>query len=240
MRSSSLHLRMLLVFVAMALAAWLAYALRPSIKVADNSPLGSLESSIPKSFGNWRVDDSLPVILPSPEVQAKLDRIYNQVLSRTYVDQQGQRIMLSMAYGGDQSDGTTAHKPEICYPAQGLEIVFNRVGTLAVGGQDLPVRRLRARMGNRHEPITYWIVVGDQAVTSGTGMKMAQLRYGMRGLIPDGILVRVSSLDRDSEAAFRRHEEFVRALVASLDTSMRQRLMGSVSSPPANSKTAAL
>ncbi|WP_028997719.1 exosortase-associated protein EpsI, B-type [Azohydromonas australica] len=240
MKLSSLHLRMLLVFLAMALSSWLAYALRPSIKVADASPLGSLESSIPKHFGEWRVDDSLPVILPSPEVQAKLDRIYNQVLSRTYVDQQGRHIMLSMAYGGDQSDGTTAHKPEICYPAQGLEIVFNRVGTLAVDGQELPVRRLRARMGNRNEPITYWIVVGDQAVTSGTGMKLAQLRYGVRGLIPDGILVRVSSLDRDSEVAFRRHEEFVRALVASLDTSMRQRLMGSVSSPSANSKTAAL
>lgn len=240
MKLSSLHLRMLLVFLAMALASWLAYALRPSIKVADTSPLGSLESSIPRNFGEWRVDDSLPVVLPSPEVQAKLDRIYNQVLSRTYVNQQGQRIMLSMAYGGDQSDGTTAHKPEICYPAQGLEIVFNRIGTLAVDGQELPVRRLRARMGSRHEPITYWIVVGDQAVTSGTGMKLAQLRYGVRGLIPDGILVRVSSLDRDSEAAFRRHEVFVRALVASLDTSMRQRLMGSVSSPSVDSKTAAL
>jgi EpsI family protein len=148
--------------------------------------------------------------------------------------------MLSMAYGGDQSDGTTAHKPEICYPAQGLEIIFNRTGTLDVAGHALPVRRLRARLGGRHEPITYWIVVGDQAVTSGTGMKLVQLRYGVRGLIPDGILVRVSSLERDAGAAFRRHEEFIRALVSSLDASMRQRLLGSVFSPPADSRTATL
>ena len=240
MKPASMQLRVLLIFLAMALSSWLAYAFRPSVKVADSSPLGSLEASIPKRFGDWRVDDSLPVVLPSPDVQAKLDRIYNQVLSRTYVDSRGRHIMLSMAYGGDQSDGTTAHKPEICYPAQGLEIVFNRTGTMRVDERELPVRRLRARMGARHEPITYWIVVGDQAVTSATGMKMAQLRYGVRGLIPDGILVRVSSLDRDADVAYRRHEEFVRALVASLEPPMRQRLLGDVRGAPAHSKTTPL
>jgi EpsI family protein len=240
MKSASLQLRVLLIFVAMALSSWLAHAFKPAIKVADTVPLGNLESSIPSRFGEWRVDTSLPVILPSPEVQAKLDKIYNQVLSRTYVDRQGRHIMLSMAYGGDQSDGTTAHKPEICYPAQGLEIISNRTGTMAVEGHELPVRRLRARLGARHEPITYWIVVGDQAVTSGTGMKMVQLRYGLRGLIPDGILVRVSSLDRDADAAFRHHEEFVRALIASVDSPMRQRLLGSVFGSTTSSRTAAL
>lgn len=240
MKPVPVQLRVLLIFVAMVTASWLAQALKPNIKVADKYPLGSLESSIPRQFGDWHEDTSLPAILPSPEVQAKLDKIYNQVLSRTYVDGQGRHIMLSMAYGGDQSDGTTAHKPEICYPAQGLEIIFNRSGAMAVEGRELPVRRLRARLGTRHEPITYWIVVGDQAVTSGTGMKLAQLRYGLHGLIPDGILVRVSSLDRDADAAFRRHEDFVRALIASLDVSMRQRLLGSLSGSLMNSRTAAL
>ncbi|MDZ5455576.1 exosortase-associated protein EpsI, B-type [Azohydromonas lata] len=240
MKPLSVQLRVLLVFLAMALSSWLAFAFKPSIKVADANPLAPLETAIPKKFGSWRVDTDLPVILPSPEVQEKLDKIYNQVLSRTYVDVQGNHIMLSIAYGGDQSDGTTAHKPEICYPAQGLEIVYNRVGTMNVQNQDIPVRRLRARMGSRHEPITYWIVVGDQAVTSGSGMKMVQLRYGMRGLIPDGMLIRVSSLERDPEAAFKRHEEFIRALTASVDPSLRLRLLGAPSSRPVNTQAAAL
>lgn len=240
MKPVSVQWRVLLVFLAMALSSWLAYAFKPSIKVADAQPLGSLETAIPQEFGPWRVDTSLPVILPSPEVQAKLDKIYNQVLSRTYVDGQGRHIMLSIAYGGDQSDGTTAHKPEVCYPAQGLEIVYNRTGLMNVQGQDIPVRRLRARMGARHEPITYWIVVGDQAVTSGSGMKMVQLRYGVQGLIPDGLLIRVSSLDRDADAAFKQHEEFVRALMASIPPSLRLRLLGSASSRPAQPQPAAL
>lgn len=240
MKPLSVQFRVLLVFLAMALSSWLAYAFKPSIKVADANPLAPLETAIPKQFGSWRVDTDLPVILPSPEVQEKLDKIYNQVLSRTYVDGQGNHIMLSIAYGGDQSDGTTAHKPEICYPAQGLEIVYNRVGTMNIQNQDIPVRRLRARMGSRHEPITYWIVVGDQTVTSGSGMKMVQLRYGVRGLIPDGMLIRVSSLERDPETAFKRHEEFIRALAASVDPSLRLRLLGAPNSRSANTQAAAL
>jgi EpsI family protein len=240
MRPASVQLRVLVIFIAMVLASWLAHAFKPSIKMADAHPLGSLEKMIPSKFGAWQVDSSLPVILPSPEVQARLDRIYNQVLSRTYVDGQGRHIMLSIAYGGDQSDGTTAHKPEVCYPAQGLEIVYNRTGVMNVEGRDLPVRRLRARMGARHEPITYWIVVGDKAVTSGSGMKMVQLRYGVRGLIPDGVLIRVSSLDRDADAAFALQEDFVRSMAASLDASLRQRLLGAVSAKPADLKAAAL
>ncbi|NML17525.1 exosortase-associated protein EpsI, B-type [Azohydromonas caseinilytica] len=236
----ALRVRVLVVFIAMALASWLAHAFRPSVRIADTRPMGTLEEIVPSRFGDWHIDDSLPAILPSPEVQEKLDRIYNQVLSRTYVDAQGYRIMLSIAYGGDQSDGTTAHKPEVCYPAQGLEIIYNRVGTMNVDEQVLPVRRLRARMATRHEPITYWIVVGDKAVTSGSGMKMVQLRYGIRGFIPDGVLVRVSSIERDPEAAFARHEAFVRAMAASLSAPARQRLFGAVSEPAAEIKAPVL
>ena len=62
----------------------------------------NLETMFPKAFGDWRVDTSMPVILPSPDVQALLDKIYNQVLSRSYVNAKGERIMLSVAYGGDR------------------------------------------------------------------------------------------------------------------------------------------
>jgi hypothetical protein len=71
-------------------------------------------------------------------------------------------------------------------------------------------------------------------------MKLVQLRYGVRGLIPDGLLIRVSSLDRDADAAFKQHEEFVRALMASVQPSLRLRLLGSASSRLAEPKPAAL
>ena len=34
--------------------------------------------------------------------------------------------MLSLAYGDDQRADLTAHKPEVCYPAQGFQLHANK------------------------------------------------------------------------------------------------------------------
>lgn len=204
-------------------AAWA----KPRRQLADEIGIPDLPSLFPKRFGNWREDTSIPVILPSPDVQALLDRIYNQVLARTYVNAEGQRIMLSVAYGGDQSDGTSAHRPEVCYPAQGFAITANDASTLTLEeGKRIPVRRLMSRLGGRAEPITYWIVVGGEVVTSGIGQKLAQLRYGVRGVIADGMLVRVSSIDPEPDRAFAVHDRFVTDLLHTLDGPQRARVAG--------------
>ncbi|MBN8507173.1 MAG: EpsI family protein [Burkholderiales bacterium] len=211
----------------MALGAVAAEVTRPTTKIADRGEPVQLERLFPREFGPWRVDDSLPVILPAPDVQAKLDKIYNQVLSRTYVDAAGRRIMLSVAYGGDQSDGTNAHKPEVCYPAQGFQLGSSRRGAIDMAdGTRLAVRDLTTQLGTRHEPITYWIVVGDSTVTTGTEQKLIQLKYGLRGLIPDGMLVRISSIDADAAKAHALHRAFVADLAAALDAEARRRVFG--------------
>lgn len=204
----------------------LAVGMRPRKHMADEIGMPDLETLFPKQFGDWRVDTSIPVILPSPDVQALLDKIYNQVLARTYVNAQGQRIMLSVAYGGDQSDGTSAHRPEVCYPAQGFAISSNRAGTLQVGDREVQVRRLMSHLGPRHEPITYWVVVGGEVVTTGIGQKLAQMRYGLRGVIADGMLVRVSNIDSDMARGFGIHERFVTDLGRNLDGAAALRVFG--------------
>jgi EpsI family protein len=203
---------------------------RPNVKIADLGEPVKLETIFPRQFGAWRVDDSLPVILPSPDVQAKLDKLYNQTLSRTYVDRDGSRVMLSVAYGGDQSDGTSAHRPEVCYPAQGFQIDGNRRSfiTLADGAQ-IAVRELNSHLGSRREPITYWIVVGEQTVTSGLEQKWVQIRYGVRGLVPDGMLVRVSTIDNEPARAYDVHRRFVADLASALDGQARRRVFGAES-----------
>ena len=40
-------------------------------------------------------------------------------------------------------------------------------------------------------------------------MRLAQLRYTLTGEIPDGILVRVSSIDRDESGAYERQADFI-------------------------------
>ncbi len=211
----------------MLAAAGMALALKPTEKVADAGPKVDLEILIPKAFGDWKIDETIVPLLVDPETQAKLDKIYNQTLTRTYVNSQGARIMLSIAYGGDQSDSMAVHKPEICYPAQGFQILKNQDGLFSTGAGEIPVRRLVAKQGSRVEPITYWTTVGDAVAVSGLKWKLNQIKYGLTGKIPDGLLFRISSIQADEHAAYRAQDDFSRALLDALTPEGKQRIIGS-------------
>ncbi|OQY70329.1 MAG: EpsI family protein [Rhodocyclaceae bacterium UTPRO2] len=217
----------LIIAALMFAASAAAVALRPTHKLADAGPKVNLEAMIPKQFGDWRIDTSIAPVLPAPDVQAKLDKIYNQTIARTYVNGRGQRVMLSIAYGGDQSDAMQVHKPEVCYAAQGFQIKQASLGQLATEYGELPVKRLVATLNNRVEPITYWITVGDQVINAGYKQKIAQLKYGLNGNVPDGMLVRASSIDRDEKNAYELQEGFLRKMLAAMPPADRARLGGS-------------
>ena len=218
--------RALLVCAGSLGAVGLAHALRPTIHMADELGQPDLQQIFPKAFGTWRIDPTVPVVMPSPDTQALLDSIYNQTLTRTYVDDKGRRVMLSVAYGGDQSDATRAHRPEVCYPAQGFEITADAVASVDLSDGPLPVRRLVARATGRLEPITYWVVVGTRPALSGTQQKLAQLHYGLRGEVADGLLVRVSSLSIDIDGAWRTQASFIQQLGLALAPGVRPRVVG--------------
>ncbi len=56
--------------------------------------------------------------------------------------------------------------------------------------------------------------------------KLAQMRYGLRGLIADGMLVRVSSIDADREHAYRVQAGFIADLAANMPMAVRSRAFG--------------
>jgi len=216
----------LLVGMSMLLTAFATRALTPATRLAAARERFDLAGSIPTDFAGWSVDTSLAPVAPNPDSQAALDRIYDQTLARTYVDANGQRVMLSIAYGGDQSKALQLHLPEVCYVAQGFQIVQKGEGVMASGFGQLPVKRLVARADLRNEPITYWLTVGDQATRSGFAQKIQLLAYGLSGKIPDGMLVRVSSIDTDTRAAYRVQDAFSAAMLAALSPQLRIRLLG--------------
>lgn len=223
---SKTRLRAALVVVLMALSFAGAAAWRPTVHLADQRPKVNLETMFPKAFGDWVVDDRMPVQLVSPDTAALLNKLYNQTLSRTYINPQGQRIMLSVAYGGDQSDGTRAHRPEVCYPAQGFQLLASSTGTLHGDAEGMRVRRLVAKQGGRIEPITYWMVIGERVTITGTEAKMAQLSYGLRGQVPDGMLFRVSSIDADAQAAYLIQQQFIVQMFRAVPVQMQTMVFG--------------
>jgi EpsI family protein len=218
--------RPLMLGALMCIAAGLTIAATPTSRMADEGPKIDLERMIPEKFGDWRIDRSITPLLVAPDVQAKLDKIYNQTLARTYINSRGERAMLSIAYGGDQSDSMRAHRPEVCYTAQGFQVVRTLMDRLTTKQGTMPVKRLVAVNGPRIEPITYWMVVGDRIALNTLEQKFAQIRFGLTGTVPDGVLVRVSTISDDTERAFSVQDGFLRDLLGALGPDTRLRVAG--------------
>jgi EpsI family protein len=204
-----------------------SHILKPSKLVAASGPAMKLDDHVPLAFGDWQLDRNVVPLEPSPDVVSKIQAIYDATLARTYINTHGQRVMLSIAYGGDQSGRLRVHRPESCYSAQGFHVKKLRDDLLdAGGGLRIEVKRLLARLGPRPEPITYWIRVGKSTVSSNTGQRLEQLRYAINGEVPDGLIFRVSTVENDAEAAFRVHDRFVKDLMAAVQPASRSVLAG--------------
>ncbi|MDP3584450.1 MAG: EpsI family protein [Thiobacillus sp.] len=216
----------LVIGLCMFAGAGLALALKPTDKLVGSGPEINLETLIPERLGDWKIDQTI-VMLISPDQQQALEEVYSQTLTRTYINSAGKRIMLSLAYGGTHGEGMQLHRPENCYPAQGFQLVTDTQAViLPTQYGELPIKRLVAAQGSRNEPITYWTVVGDQHTQFGWRMKLAQMRYTLTGVIPDGMLVRVSSIDRDETGAYEIQADFIQALLASMNDAERERITG--------------
>lgn len=214
--------RHLAIALAMLLTAGLSVVLSASSKAPRQAAKIDLEAIVPTHFAEWSSDQSSPLALPAPDVQESLQRIYSQTLMRTYVNTSGERIMLSIAYGDGLDKQLDVHRPEYCYPAQGFEVgAFKDLDMLSDYG-GIPLRRLVARQGRRIEPISYWITIGGQSVSSTFLRKLHRIRRGLTGQADSGMLVRVSSINPDERAAFALQEQFIRAFVQSLPDKHRQ------------------
>ena len=216
----------LLIGVLLIMGFWGGFALKPTKHVTAHGPKINLESMIPKDLAGWTVDETVVPLQADPERTALLSKIYNQTLSRTYINNKGDRIMLSIAYGGDQSDSMQVHRPEVCYTGQGFQMTDTEIVNLDTGYGVIPVKRIFALMGERHEPITYWITIGDTVAVNTFKWKLQQLKYGLTGKVPDGMLFRISSLG-DKSSAYPLQKEFIRVLMKSIEPEERKRLIGS-------------
>jgi EpsI family protein len=212
---------------SMLCASLLAVALKPTHRMADDGPKVNLETLIPRQIGGWRIDPNVRPVQVSPDLEEALKKTYDQILERTYVDDRGRRVMVSLVYGTDElTEALSAHRPENCYYTQGFQIVLAESGTLDVGATVLPAKKLVAIQGTRQEPITYWMTVGDKVVMPGFNRRLTQAEYGLTGTIPDGVLMRVSSIGSDWEAQFEVQGKFLADLVSSVDPAHRGKLIG--------------
>jgi EpsI family protein len=195
-----------------------------------------LDTLVPAELGGWReVRSAVPQVDLTPrregdEHERTTDEPYDQTIMRTYARADGATIMLALAYGSRQRQEVKIHRPELCYLAQGFAV--GRRGAAPIvfeDGRAVTATRLVARSDRRVEPITYWIRIGEEITRSALDSRLAILREGLRGRIPDGILVRVSSAhapsDPATERAYENQDDFLRALVGALEPRARRILL---------------
>ena len=185
-----------------------------------------LDAIIPNRIGEWQTTPSTAFVLPKTP-GSLADRLYSDTVSRLYIAQNNLPVMMVLAYGNLQSDLLQLHRPETCYAAVGFQISNStRTQVMVSPGVAIPVRQLTASSDNRIEPISYWTRIGDYLPTDTREQRTMRLREQIAGIIPDGILVRLSTVAEPTPATFTTLSSFGRAFVLAVKPSDRSILIG--------------
>jgi EpsI family protein len=152
-----------------------------------------VEDLVPKSFDGWRMDSTSGLVLPPADQLS--DQVYKDMVTRTYVRPGSPPVMLLVAYGGSQGGVIQVHRPEVCYPAGGYRLTRLEPHVTEVArGVDLPSTYILAESDTRTEQIVYWTRMGSLFPRTWREQRVAVLRENLAGIIPDGVLVRLSTL----------------------------------------------
>jgi EpsI family protein len=133
--------------------------------------------------------------------------------------------MLLIAQSGSQTGVLQIHRPETCYTASGYRISAVTPQPIQLGSTVVPANSMDASVEGITEHVIYWTRVGDKMPASWKQQRLAVAEQNVRGVIPDAILVRVSTVREDAEGARAALQSFVRALIASVPASRRSVLV---------------
>jgi len=206
-----------------------ANARRPDIpfRMIQDAKLNPL---FPWKIGDWEYQTSSGLVLPPPDQLS--DRLYNAVITRYYSSPTHLPVMFLVAYNGIQDGMLQVHRPEACYPAAGYAIAGERQLPLDAGhGLTIPGHYLAARSVSRHEQLIYWTRIGNDFPTRWWAQHWAVAKENLKGRVPDGVLVRVSTAAPDEATAIRTLTSFLRLLFDALSPTGRRLLFGEAGAP---------
>lgn len=223
----------LLIVAALLASAAAARLLTPTLHAIENAP--QLDQSLPKTVDAWH-------FVPSPFVQVGLtttgaaetsmDQPYDQSILRSYQDNEGNIINVAVAWGERQRQEIKIHRPELCYPAQGFQVIkLDNVSfplNTPAGEPVIGKRMLTRDRNGQIEAVSYWIRIGSVYSDSAWKTRLHILEEGLAGRIPDGVLVRVSQRIPDGtnlEAVYKRQEAFAARLATLTDAGSRALLV---------------
>ncbi|MDE2076526.1 MAG: EpsI family protein [Burkholderiales bacterium] len=227
LRPMSLRPLYLILFVGLMALSWLlAEQLRPHRYWSDEIGNPHYADLLPASFGDWVDLPEASAAVVNPVQAEMLDRIYSETVARTYVNRRSGRVlMLSLAYGRDQSTDTQLHTPDMCYPSQGFRVDQMVRAPLSTPWGAIKAVRMHAVMGERVEPITYFVRTGNRVTDGSLERNLTRLGLAIRGYKMDGLLFRVSEVTENPDA-FEVQSRFIDQLLATLSAEDRAKFIG--------------
>lgn len=206
----------------------MAELLKPRKYWADVIGDPHYETLIPRQFGDWQELPHANRVVVNPVQEENLMRLYSETFARTFVHKPtGRLIMLSIAYGRDQSNDTQLHTPEACYPSQGFKVENRTEHAVDSGFGPIDAVQLMTTMGpQRTEPLTFFVRVGDGVARGSRDRNLARIRMALQGYRVDGMLFRVSEVTK-RDNAFELQDLFIHDLLQAVGPEGRRRIIGS-------------
>ena len=224
-----INLQHWLFVILMLLCSLFAWKLTPHVKWFGHIGQPQFEKIIPKNFADWR---EVPVgnnsLVVDPQQQEALNDLYTQIVSRTYVQKStGRRLMLSLAYGDDQTFSKQLHRPESCYSSQGFNIKALHAEQLLANETEIELQRMTAQLNDRVEQVSYFVRIGDRVVSGPpSNVNLARMHMGLKGYIADGLLFRVSEISDDYKSSHQIQDQFINDLLKALSPAQQAMLIG--------------
>lgn len=210
---------------AMLATSAAAIALTPRARETSLPP-GGLNRAIPRQLGQWRFVSASGLVLPPQDLTEK--RTYDQVLTRTYSHPDGGLdVMLLIAYGGGQTGVLTIHRPEACYPAQGITLSGRQTVQVPIApGRDVTGIFWSGESDIRSEQLLYWTRIDHFFPETWAAEHIAVISSNLARRLPDGVLVRMSVLSNDTASSIKRLKMFALDIVAHVGPAGRRIMLG--------------
>lgn len=194
-----------LLLPALALGAWsFATARSPDV----------VQLTLPERIGPWTAlreeslsDDAIELVEPDDYVM----RLY-EAPGRAPI------WLYAALYGGRSGYGKGAHDPEVCYPAQGWEIVGSREVDVPLGeAGSLRARELALQQAGQESAVLYWFQPAGRWPVAAALEELLRLYDAVTGR-PQYAFVRISGRTAAGPESAAQLADFARALAPAIRT----------------------
>lgn len=214
--------RDLLIGATLAGAGALSLTVRPQVHM-PMVEADEFASWVPQSFGSWEQVPASGVVLPPPDVMS--ERLYDNLVTRIYVSPDSPPMMLLLAYNNEQDGVLQVHRPEVCYPVGGFQLSEQRDVRIDAGDRSIPATMFTATGPSRTEQVMYFTRLGSHFPRSWIEQRTAVIDANVAGLIPDGMLYRVSTISKNVPRSLEAMRAFTRDFLTHSDPALRRLML---------------